>query len=607
MNLITADFETAYGTEYSLSKISTEDYVNDPRFEIIGVAVKVNDSAAQWFSGPEHEIAEWLAQFDIPNAALLCHHTMFDGLILAQRFGIFPKLYLDTRLMAQVLIKPFSRSVSLDACTTLLKLGQKGTEVSEFKGKWRGDFTPVELAAYGNYCVNDVELTYKLYQFLVRQLPRTELMVMDLTLRMYLQPTLLLDPDTLAIHLNEVQARRAQLEANLPAGVSKGGVVSNEQFAQLLEFHGVTPPKKISPTTGKEAWAFSKTDPRFKELIDEYADSDTPVGMLIAARVGLKSSIEETRTKKLLDIAIRYKRFRVPLLYYAAHTGRYGGTEGLNAQNFPRTDKSRMRYGIIAPPGHVIVAADLSQIEARITAWLARQHDLVAQFKQGDDVYSRFATLLFDEPITRKNKRERFIGKTCILGLGFGMGAIKFRNTLAKDGVKVSEKFAERTVQLYREVYSHIPGLWRYAELLLPVMAHGKGRKTLNCVTASKSMLILPNGVPMIYHKVREENGQWVYEHAGVTKYIWGGKLVENIVQALARTIIIDNMLEIYRQTGRRPALQVHDELDYVVPVDEVGDFEKALHAIMTKPPEWGQLLPVGVEISHGPTFGDVK
>ena len=88
MDLITLDFETYYDREFSLSKLTTEAYVRDPRFEVIGVGVKVNGAETEWASGTHEQIKEYLDSFDWSDAMLLCHNTMFDGAILNWRFGI---------------------------------------------------------------------------------------------------------------------------------------------------------------------------------------------------------------------------------------------------------------------------------------------------------------------------------------------------------------------------------------------------------------------------------------------------------------------------------------------------------------------------------------
>jgi DNA polymerase I-like protein with 3'-5' exonuclease and polymerase domains len=159
MNLITLDTETFYSKEFSLSKITTESYIRDDQFEVIGVAVKVNDEDTQWFSGSFEDTKVWLQQFDWDNSMMLAHNNAFDAAILSWRFDIHPKILADTMSMGNA-VGDGAGSVSLKALSEKYHLGEKGTEVLNALGKRRADFTPEELARYGEYCINDANLCY---------------------------------------------------------------------------------------------------------------------------------------------------------------------------------------------------------------------------------------------------------------------------------------------------------------------------------------------------------------------------------------------------------------------------------------------------------------
>ncbi len=621
MDLFTIDFETHYSKEYSLSKMLTEEYVTDPRFEFILVSKKKNDEKTEWFSGPFKEIFKWMYYKGCfaRDAAWLGHHMMFDCLCAAVHFKFVPRMIFDTRLMAQAVLRPYMRSVSLDACLKAVDLGiKKGTAVHNYIGYTRSMFSPQELKHYGAYGCDDVEGTYALFKYMLPQFPRKELEIIDSTLRMYLQPKLIADPDLLAELLQEERARKTQLMNSLPADVQKADVMSNNKFAEVLMRYGVQPPLKISPTTGESTYAFSKNDTGFKELEEEYED-DEVISAILTARVGLKSTLAEARMERLLKIATTFDKLRVPLLYYAAHTGREGGMEKINMQNPPRIDKSRMRFAFRAPAGHVVLGLDLAQIEARITAWLAGQTDLVEDFRQKVDVYSKFATRAFKcETIKGRSKEDdkrRFVGKTCILGLGFGMGAPKLKGTLRKDGVKVDEMESKLYVDTYRDTYPRIPWLWRILDSKLSMMAAGGSSSTLGPVTLMKNSIMLPNDMQIVYHNLRHVKAEsntkkyqgWVYNFGGEVRTVWGGKVTENIVQALARILVMDYMLTIKNELGLLPSLRVHDELDYVIPESQVDEVSQACSEIMVVPPWWAPDLPVAVEANYGPTFGDCK
>jgi DNA polymerase len=321
MDIITLDFETYYDKDYSLSKITTEEYVRDPRFQVIGVGVKVNDGKTEWFSGTHGRIKEFMAQYNWANSAVLAHNMMFDGAIMSWRFDIRPKALFDTLCMARA-IHGVEKSASLKALAENYAVGEKGTEVLDAKGKRRSDFTPEELSAYGGYCVNDVELTYDIFNIMMsRGFPKSELKLIDLTLRMFTEPTLGLDRERLEGHLTKTQLIKEDLLKS--AGVEdKADLMSNPKFAALLGKFGAPCPMKISPTTGNMTFALAKSDQGMKDLLEH---DDPHVQSLAAARLGVKSTLEETRTQRFIDISGR-GMLPVPVRYYAAHTGRWGGT-----------------------------------------------------------------------------------------------------------------------------------------------------------------------------------------------------------------------------------------------------------------------------------------
>ena len=136
MNLITIDFETFYSKEFSLSKMTTEEYVRSDDFEVIGVAIKVNDGATEWASGTHEQIKKWLHTFDWANSMALAHNTMFDGAILSWLFDVHPRVWADTLCMGRA-IHGVEVGGSLKALIERFELDQKGTEVLNALGKRR--------------------------------------------------------------------------------------------------------------------------------------------------------------------------------------------------------------------------------------------------------------------------------------------------------------------------------------------------------------------------------------------------------------------------------------------------------------------------------------
>jgi DNA polymerase I-like protein with 3'-5' exonuclease and polymerase domains len=411
MDLIVVDIETYYSQDFSLSKITIEEYVRSAEFEVIGIAIKVNSNPTEWASGSHEELREWLHTFNWGNAIVVAHNTMFDGAILSWRFGIRPHVWGDTLCMGRAL-HGIEVGGSLSAMAQRYKLGEKGNEVIRAKGKRRADFSDVELSYYGDYCINDVDLTYKLFNTMAKDFPRQELKIINLTLRMFIEPELSLNLDILEDHLQDVKKIKEDLLEL--AGASKEILMSNPRFAALLLEFGIEPPRKISLTTGKETWALAKNDDGFKSLLEHV---DIRVQALASARLGTKSTLEETRTQRFIDIANR-GLLPVPIRYYAAHTGRFGGDDKINLQNLPSrgSNAKKLKRAICAPKDHVIIEADSSQIEARVLAWLAGHDKLVEAFALGKDVYKQMASSIYNTPEDQVTKEQRFIGKTTILG-----------------------------------------------------------------------------------------------------------------------------------------------------------------------------------------------
>lgn len=602
MKLITLDFETYYDKDYSLSKMTTESYIRDPRFEVIGVGIKIDDGATQWFSGPDEIIASRLhGLIDWSDSALLCHNTAFDAAILAWHYQISPKFYFDTLGMARPL-HGLTVGGSLKALAEHYNIGRKGTEVIAALGKRRADFTPQELSQYGTYCKNDVELTYDLFKLLKKDFPRQEFLVIDMMLRMYTDPVLELDSGVLKKHLVQVKDNKEQLMAKVMVGTDE--LMSNDKMAQVLRDLGVEPPKKVSARTGKEAYAFAKTDMEFKYLLDH---EDERVQAVVAARLGVKSTIEETRTESFIRIS---ERGKLPILlnYYGAHTGRASGGDKVNLQNLPRG--GALRQAIVAPKGHVLVACDSSQIEARTVAWLAGEKDLVQAFANGDDIYSSFASDVYEMPINKKdNPMERHVGKTSILGLGYGMSAAKFKLTLktGKPSVEMELQDCERVVGIYRTKYPHIVKLWRSSQFLMEAVA--KGAKFAvgpdDLVYATKAGIHLPNGMMLRYPELQRGEDGYTYKQRRETKKIYGAKVTENVVQALARIVVFDQMLAINKRY--KVVLTVHDEVVIVAPEQEADEAMAFMVECMSVAPDWAQGLPVTCEAGIGKNYGECK
>jgi DNA polymerase len=345
---------------------------------------------------------------------------------------------------------------------------------------------------------------------------------------------------------------------------------------------------------------------------------------MVAARLGVKSTLEETRTTSLIGVA---ERGPLPIMlnYYGAHTGRFSGGDKMNLQNLPRG--GTLRKALCAPAGKVLVASDSSQIEARIVAWVAGQENLLHAFREGRDVYSEFASEVYGRKITKADKLERHVGKTAVLGLGYGMGFTKFKMTLAlgAGGIKVEmeEDEAKRIVQTYRQKYARVPTLWDRCGWALREMAQGKNGEIRPYLPFGPEWIGLPNGMQLNYPLLQVETGGFkfigdprAYIQAVKAKvvgstvpvkwtYVYGGKITENIVQALARIVVAEQMVKVGQRY--KTVLQVHDEIVCMVDEDEADEALAYIEDVMKTPPSWAPDLPVNCEAHVGKNYGEVK
>lgn len=626
--MLTLDFETYHTTEYSLKRLTTEEYIRNDSFDTLGVGIKQDTLPTVWYSGGCADIRGVLARYNW-NQPVLAHNAYFDLAILSWVFNIRPRFILDTMLMARPR-HAHDVGVSLDALADYYNLGRKGN--IDFKGWHASTMTKAQAKELGSYCVNDVELTHKLFGILQPAFPVIELALIDKTIRMYSEPSLTLNVAYLREFadgkLQEKDDALAKLSVAIGHDVTDLDLASNPQFAALVSCLGARVPYKSSPTDpNKLIPALAKTDAGFKDLL--YHD-DPLVRMLVETRISVKSVLDRTRAKSLMDCGVR-GALPVMLNYYGAHTGRFSGGEKLNPQNLPRNGK--LRQALVAPPGFVVIACDSSQIEARITAWLASQIDLLQQFRDYDNdstanpsPYEIMASTIYGRTITAKDVLERFVGKTCILGLGYGMGHIKLRITLkvGQGGISVdySEAQCKSVVEIYRNKNAKITKLWKEGDRALHAIYNAGNFMLGGKLRVDQTGIQLPNKMVLGYVALEPgRDGQWGYCNTAkslpaitlaklrgdpydkLLTRIYGPKVIENVVQALARIVITEQLLIIGRRY--RVALQVHDENVMVVPEKEAEQATKFIKEVMTTPPAWAPDLPINCSIGIGKSYGE--
>lgn len=633
MKKLTLDFETYYDKEYSLKKMTPIEYILDDRFECTGLAVKRGHDKAYWVEGDE--VADFFAS-EPEDVMMISHNALFDACICYYRYGWCPKMMADTLGIARSLFQAFLRSLSLESVAKYLGLGVKDKgALANVIGMRLNDIRryPEIYQRFKIYGCEDAEMCFGIFEktALAGKFPAMELAVMDAVLRCCVVPQFQIDQQLLHESLADIMKEKEKiLERAMSLGADgKDSLMSNDKFAALLEDLGVDPPRKISGTTGKETWAFAKSDQDFLDLLEH---PDVAVQAVMAARFGHKSTIEETRHQRFINISNliwpatkvtpggNLQLMPMPLRYGAAHTHRLGGDWKLNVQNMGRGSKLRM--SLKAPPGYVVVAGDESQVEARFVCTLCGQEDMREQFEHDEDVYRLFAAVLFNKRPEDITKIERFIGKQCILGLGFGLGKDKFTKSipiLAWNQMKVKMSYSlaegEKAVNTYRTKNPFIQATWKLLNTQGIRALMGGGDWKWGPVWFRKECIELPNGMFLYYHNLRQEPGgkfgmEWVFEYGGKKKRIYGGKLLENIVQALARIVTMEAAVRVRLRLARLGiplALQVHDELVFVVK----AEYEKVTRLVLAhelrQRPAWLPKLPLNCEVGAGPSYGDAK
>ena len=612
MDIYTIDLETFYDKDYSLSKLTTEAYINDPRFELIGLSIKKNECTAEWYSGAD--VAGFLKGFDFSKSMIVCHNTMFDAAILDWKYGVKPKLWADTMSMARF-VRGVHESASLAALAKAYGLGEKGTEVINALGKRRQDFTPAELARYGEYCINDTNLTYELFKRLLPSVPKSELKLIDLTLRFFVEPVICVDPAVLKERLTAIRAEKdgalQSLQRELDVGTNEEVrklLSSNKKFAEILTTRGITVPTKTSPATGKQIPALGKKDSGF---IDLQNVDNSFVQLLCSVRLGTKSTMEEGRVENFLAIAGRNKgKLPIPLFYCGAHTSRWGGGDQINLQNLPSRDpkKKALKNSMVAPPGYVIINCDSSQIEARIVAWFAGQQDMLNAFKNKQDVYRLMASRIYNKPPEDITPEERFLAKTVVLGCGYGTGWKKLQSELKAAGVEKSDEECQAIINIYRNTNSDIKRLWREIDLCLKKMnnktEYGFGKH--KCLKFYSDGIELPSGYVIQYPEfgsfLEEDNPKYFYVGRKGKTFLWYGTILENTVQGLARCVVAEQMLEIAKRY--KVALTVHDSVVVVCKEEEREAATQYVEQCMSKTPSWAEGLPISCESGWGLSYG---
>ena len=650
-HIVCVDFETYYDDLFSLKNMESLEYITDPRFRVHMMGINTTGNPVDTTVLLSNNIASALANLrQSKPIALLCQNTQFDGLILSRHFNFTADLYLDTRAMAAGLWPHASASLSAVAERLWPEdpALRKGTELALSKGLTT---LPDDVfATVADYCRNDVNLTLAVFHRLLPDFPAAELQIIDILTRWCVEPTLELDFDLMSRYIPKLDSERRAIVANsglwrfasnynldtkqraqfikeFAKELAKGTVRedereywlslkvlnSNKAFAAWFAQNKIPVPLKTTPDN-RQIPAFAQNDPEFMAMAKHHPQFNA----VWAARGAAKSTQNLTRARKLVQTALAYDgRVPVPLRYNAAHTGRAGGSDGLNMQNLQRNADpdhpdgdlrpGALRRALLAPEGYAVLVCDLSNIEARMLAYLAGHQTLLDIFDSGGDPYSWMASKIYNRPINKKDDPfARNVGKVALLSLGYGAGVERFTAMLHSGPMGLppihfdDKSMYARIVSTYRRDNAPVTSLWTWGGVMLELMMSNVDQDWRRILRIQKERAVLPSGLALHYPNLGVSPAGIVYkDRHGLETKMYGAKFVENVTQALATCVIKEAMIRIeerLKPLGGRTVMQVHDEVVAVCPLDRADEGLACMMAAMTENPQWCPDLPIAAE-----------
>lgn len=585
MEIIGLDFETHYDSDYSLSKMPTHQYIRDPRFRCLGCGFQFGLDGQPLYVEGASAVQDVLDCIPWDRAAVVCHNAAFDGSVLFERFGRRrPAFWLDTQLIARWAVAQGhlapEQTVSLAALAPLVGMSKGDTRAAVNAGG----------QALVDYGTQDVRIMMALLRkFLALRIPPEELAYMDMHIRMTTEPVLSLDRPLL-----ERASEQPPSQAAVHALLRK-----DANFVKVLDALGVPVEYKTTPK-GKRKPALAKTDAFMQSLV---AHEDPSIAQVAELRLSAKSNIVRTRAQRFLDVG---EPLPVPLLYYAAHTGRDGGLDGLNLQNLP--NKGPLRASIVAPEGHILVVGDSRQVEARVLGWRAQDRALMETFERSDPYRTFGADNIFRKPADAIEDWERKVSKGAVLGLGFRQRENGFQSAMARLGILIDVALARAAVTAYDSSFPQVEPWAR--QVYDTLLARGE--------------LLLPSGRKLTYPGLHWEVDEAGRKQAMFDRHtifskgrkgqrqrvrLWHGLAVENDTQAVARDVVFWQVWQFAREwAGRaRVVWMTHDEAVVVARVEDADSArERLLHWLRTPPP-WAEGLRTDGEVHVARRYGEAK
>jgi len=641
------DFESFFSQEYCMGKgknaLSIVEYITDSRFRFTGLGIQINDQLPRFIPGPHvpWAIEQLKEKFGVAlhNCVVTAKNNKFDCLILVEKFGIFPPYTIDVEDLSRYYDSRMKQG--LKDLVKLFKLPAKG-ETKQFKGLYWETMTSEQRQAMKEYCLRDIKNEKSLLEILLPKLDNvnTELDLARHTLNLYLRPVLKLDTQQATKIASEMD-RALSEDLRKIAWVLKYRTKAKPNISKIMRAKKIFPQilqdilpegETVPMKKGKNQMipATAQNDVAFQYLL---AHKDQKVRELCRAKAACSSwPLHQSKVKRMIDQANCCDGLiRMPLKYYGAHTGRWSGTGGWNPMNLGGKGRGRpihplvtaVRGTLVAPDGYTLVIVDSAQIEARELAWVAHQDDLVKGFADGEDIYSEFASDLFQAKVWKPSEEEkktpegqtadirRGFGKDAILGCGYGMGTNTFfdrcrqNDTLRPlfDSGEYDWDFISRLIKTYRTKYTNICDFWTEIEKCFRWPTKYAKERTEYKISNTASLRFWKSGTII---KMQLSSGRIMnYRHASVSpkddsiKYLhghlWGGSITENLIQAMCRDLLGYWLLKC-EDIGIPIVLHSYDELVGCVPEEEAEDALFIMIDVMKQAPLWADGLPLAAE-----------
>lgn len=564
---IALDFETHYAAGYSVADMGYSAYVRDRRFAALMAAASNGENA---LALPPARFP-WVA---LHGKRIVAHNAAFDMAVFGrlQETGVIPvdirpAGWHDTAALCACLAAP--RALD-EAAAALLDLRlDKGVRSRAKGGADLFDRLP-------EYAAQDARACALLWKRFGHHWPESERRLSALTIAMGFRGVAV-DRQKVADGFRDLAAKAEAARRALPWYPAQPATSTKALTAECRR-HGVPPPDNTRATDGDfDAWL--------------QAHGSTPPGLCARRMIEIRSLHRTATVLETMLARIRPDgRIDAHTLYFGASTGRWsGGGHGLNLQNLNRDDGVGvdLRGCLVAPPGRRLVIVDLAQIEPRCLAWIAGDRTWLDLVRTGANPYEAHAVTAHRWHGKKLKAEDPLLYALCKaerLGLGYGCGAAKFVAVAkALGGLDLSFDECRKIVADFRRANPAITDLWDRLERAFAVR-DGKDYR-----------LPLPSGRRLRYFGVDAAEMTAAVTLGGPRFAFYGGKLCENMVQAMARDVFAEGLLRV-EAAGLHPILTVHDEVVCEVPAPDAETACAEAVRIMTIAPDWAPDLPLAAE-----------